>query len=393
MSCARTGAAAAEFLPEARDQRFELVELRIGRVVPAEAGRVPELLDHRPQRGVRVVGRAEVAEADARLLAESLPHRQRDAGLPDARLAEEQNHLALAVLGRLPTIQQQRQLLGAADERRGPRELAGLEPAFDRRLAAHAEGPHRARHPLQRRGLQLVELEPAPEEASRGLGDHHGARLRDLLQAGREVRRLAGDRLLLRGALADEVADHHEAGGDPGAASERPAAIRRLQPADGGVHGQRRPDCPLRLVLMRPRPAEIGEHAVAHELRDVPLEARDLARRRVLECLQHPVRLLGVEPGGERRRADEIGEHHGELPPLGAARPECLGRTHGRREPRRRLLLVLGQRGDRIEKALAVAEGGHAKLLQVVRGEPPQQGAVDGVLAEGGFVLLQAQAA
>ncbi len=40
------------------------------------------------------------------------------------------------------------------------------------------------------------------------------------LQPGGEVRRFADDRLLLRRALADQVADHDQAGGNPDARFE-----------------------------------------------------------------------------------------------------------------------------------------------------------------------------
>ena len=50
-------------------------------------------------------------------------------------------------------------------------------------------------------------------------------------------------------------------------------AVGDLQLADGRGDCQPRPHRPLGLVLMRPRPAEIGQHAVAHELGDVALEA------------------------------------------------------------------------------------------------------------------------
>ena len=40
------------------------------------------------------------------------------------------------------------------------------------------------------------------------------------LQSGGEVRSLADDRLLLRGALADQIADHYQAGSDPDARME-----------------------------------------------------------------------------------------------------------------------------------------------------------------------------
>ena len=59
-------------------------------------------------------------------------------------------------------------------------------------------------------------------------------------------------------------------------------ARRRVEPAHRLDDRQPGPHRPLGLVLVRPGPAEIGEHAVAHELGDVALEARDLARDRIL---------------------------------------------------------------------------------------------------------------
>ena len=77
------------------------------------------------------------------------------------------------------------------------------------------------------------------------------------------------------------------------------------------------PDGPLGGILVRPRPAKEGEHAVAHELGDVPAEAGDLGGDRVLVGREDLAHLLGVEPRRERRRADQVGEHHGQLPALG----------------------------------------------------------------------------
>ena len=56
------------------------------------------------------------------------------------------------------------------------------------------------------------------------------ARLGERLQPGREVRGLADHRLLPRRALADQVADHDEAGRDPDPRRER-LARRRGEPA------------------------------------------------------------------------------------------------------------------------------------------------------------------
>ena len=92
----------------------------------------------------------------------------------------------------------------------------------------------------------------------------------------------------------------------------------------------------LGVVLVRPRPAEIGQHAVAHELGDVALEARDLARDRVLVGADELAHLLGVEPAGERGRADQVDEHHRELPALGLGSDGMVGGARRRsRVPRR----------------------------------------------------------
>jgi hypothetical protein len=75
--------------------------------------------------------------------------------------------------------------------------------------------------------------------------------------------------------MADEVADHHETGGNAHPARERSIAV--LQPGRGSGDRQTSPDRALRIFLVRPRPTEIGEHAVAHELGNITFEARDLA--------------------------------------------------------------------------------------------------------------------
>ena len=73
--------------------------------------------------------------------------------------------------------------------------------------------------------------------------------------------------MLLGGTRADEVADYDKPGGDPDA---------HLQGNAGGVfellygvdEGKSDPNRALGVMLVRPRIAEIGEHAVAHVLGD-----------------------------------------------------------------------------------------------------------------------------
>ena len=139
-----------------------------------------------------------------------------------------------------------------------------------------------------------------------------------LLQPRRQVRRLAHHRLLAGRAFADEVPHDHEAGRDADPRSERLSG-RRGQLADGLGNRQTRLHGALRLILVRPRPAEIGEHAIAHELGDVTLETSDLTRHGVLIGAQDLPHLFRVEPLRQRGRADQVAEQHRQLPPLGLA--------------------------------------------------------------------------
>ena len=203
------------------------------------------------------------------------------------------------------------------------------------------------------------------------------SRLGKRLQAGSEVRRLADHRLLLRGSLADQVADHDEAGRDADPSCQR-AGLWKAQPRDRGGGREAGADCPLGRVLVRLGPAEIGQHAVAHELGDVALEPGDLGSHGGLIGMDDLAQLLLVEAHGQRRRANEIDEHDGELPALGL-RPRCwLGR--------------LAQGGNGSQQALAVAER-NAKRGQIGVGQIGHDIEIDLVRAKQLGVPVQAQPA
>ena len=99
------------------------------------------------------------------------------------------------------------------------------------------------------------------------------------------------------------------------AASGSPAGVssprQRLDQREPG------PDRPLGLVLVRLRPAEIGEHAVAHVLGDVTRPALDHLGAAFLIGADHLAHVLGIEPRRQRGRADQIAEHHRQLAALG----------------------------------------------------------------------------
>ena len=65
---------------------------------------------------------------------------------------------------------------------------------------------------------------------------------------------------------------------------------------------------------MRSRVAEINENAVAHVLGDKAVEPGDHLCDGAVIRGDDLAQILGIEAGGECRRADEMAEHHGQLP-------------------------------------------------------------------------------
>ena len=92
--------------------------------------------------------------------------------------------------------------------------------------------------PFSAIGAEIAVFEQAADPPSRARGDDDLVRLGQGLQAGGEVRRFADDRLLLRRALADQIADDDQPGGDAdarlqldGLTSRRPTASTTRSPA------------------------------------------------------------------------------------------------------------------------------------------------------------------
>ena len=131
------------------------------------------------------------------------------------------------------------------------------------------------------------------------IGQHDATGWSQRLQASGEVWCIANHQFLARPAIPEEIADNHRAGCDADTRSKCLAA-------EGGQLGYRRrhrkgrANRALSLVLMRPRPTEIGEDAVAQELRDVAANPRDLACGRILIAAQQLAHVLGVVASRER---------------------------------------------------------------------------------------------
>jgi hypothetical protein len=114
---------------------------------------------------------------------------------------------------------------------------------------------------------------------------------------------------------------------------------------------------------MRPRIAEIGQHPVAHEFGDKPVIARDDPGNGGLIGTDLLAQFLGVEPHRQGGRADQITEHHRQLPPLGLA-GDC--RSGSWCEWR----FGSAEQGDGVEQASAVADRRDAQLAQILGRQP-----------------------
>ena len=237
-----------------------------------------------------------------------------------------------------------------------------VEAAFGHACAHHPPGAHRLAEALEGVRAKVGELEQAAEQAARARRDHDAARLGQGLQAGRQIRRLAHNRLFLRRPLADQVADHHPAGGDPDPGAELSTSGRQI--SDLSSDREASPNGALGIVLMGFGVAEIGEHAVAHELGDVALEACDLGRDGVLIGADDLAHLFGIQPRRQLGRADQVAEHHSQLSPLGFGcrrqRPACAS-SRGRFVGQRRATAAAESRGRRIGEAAGGTRRGHLR--------------------------------
>jgi hypothetical protein len=98
----------------------------------------------------------------------------------------------------------------------------------------------------------------------------------------------------------------------------------------------------------------------------------------------HLAQFFGIEPRRQRRRADQVAEHHRQLPALGRRAGGGCGDVMGGGGPG-------AQAGDRFEEHAAVADHADAEILEVLGGQLRQHPHVDAVVVEGGRILLEAQ--
>jgi hypothetical protein len=294
--------------------------------------------------------------------------------LADAGLAREQDDLAGAGPGLAQAVAQQGALRRPADEVGEP-AARRLEAAFRHGNGLDREGFDRLGEALHCLAAELAQPEKVADQAAGGAGEDDLPGFGKSLQARCKVGGLPDHRLLLRRALADQIADHDQPGGNADADGE-PLHATGLQAPDRRCYLQPSPHRTLGVVFMRPRIAEIGQNPVAHVFGDKPVIARDDGGNGVLIGADLLAQFLRVEARRQWRRADEIAEHHRQLPPLGGVVRRRTGRC--------------GQAGDGSEKTLAVPER-HPKLLEIGVGQLRQDIGVDFTRAKQRLVLSEAE--
>ena len=231
---------------------------------------------------------------------------------------DEQHHLAVAVLGPGPALEQDAQLVLAPDQRREPLAVQRLEAAFGATLAFDPPGRERLGEALEPQRAEVGQLEQAADQPPGRLADR--PRCPAAASAWSRAARFGVSPTTACSCAAPSPISSptttrpvamptRAASGSPAGVCSRATACDHRQP---GAHR------PLGLVLVRLRPAEVGEHPVAHVLGDVALAARDRARHSVLVGADDVAHVLGIEPAASSVEPTRSQNMHRQLPPLGA---------------------------------------------------------------------------
>ena len=230
------------------------------------------------------------------------------ARLAEARLADDQHQLPVALPRPLPAPHQHGDFLVATDERR---EMALPRAASAAARPHEPEQRHRLGHAFECLAAALLGDEQAGDLALHPRRDHDRARLGQRLHPRRDVGRVAVN-------LARRI-DHYRAGFDADAGGERRlarAGVLAVQLGERALDRERRPRRALGIVLLRHRIAEQRHQPVAELLGDMAAHLRHRRRGGIEIGADQIAPLLGIEPCGNAGRIHQIAEHHREIAAL-----------------------------------------------------------------------------
>ena len=251
-----------------------------GSASASAAGR-PHQVQHGQERDRAAEGQATPLEISDRPAGQRVPELEEQPRLADPGFADDAHHLSASGLHLDLQGAQRADLPGTSDELAQGTLAARLQrraalAASDDQVDGHWHRPAADLH----RALGL-ELRVATDELRRGVADHDGAGFGHLLQAGRQVGRVADGGVVHPEVVADGPHDD-EAGMKPEAKAHRHWSARLhlerlvVQNAPQVERGQYRA---ARVILVRQRRPEQRHEPIAQELVDRPLVAVDLGNR------------------------------------------------------------------------------------------------------------------
>jgi len=265
--------------------------------------------------------------------------------IADACLAGEEHHLAFAVFCSFPAPPQQFEFFLPTDEGSHAARVQCLEAACYGARPQRRPSPHCLAEPLEIvSGAEVLQLEKIAKKPACAVADDDCVRFGNPLQARREVRGLAYDAALLRVSRANEVADDDHPGRNSDTGPQRRARLERANRCDrfqASLYGS------LGIVLMREGIAKIHQNTVAHVSRHESIKPVHSLGDAFLMRKNDPAQVFRVHVGGERRRANQVGEHYRDLAPLGGVQRQRCGRRCN--ADRGRALLDGFEIGDRAQ--------------------------------------------
>ena len=142
-----------------RDDGLETFEATGGWITGQAARGARQPVDGGAQGTGLLMGRGLQAHQVMRLGADRLLQRRQQPRLAQARLGDQQDHLAIAAAGGGPAILQQAELPFPSGQRGQPGPAAGLEAALGVARALDREDRHRLGEPLERVRSQRLDVE------------------------------------------------------------------------------------------------------------------------------------------------------------------------------------------------------------------------------------------
>ena len=289
-----------------------------------------------------------------RFVSQPLAERLHQPRLAHPRLGADERDLAGLLGDALEAIDQHRNLVLASDQRCV--DHAGrAEP-----LIAELRRPEQPMDldgfgdPLQLAAARLLGEEAPAQQPQCVAADDDRIGLRLVLDPRSQIHRVAEGLPLAARIAADRPDDdgtrmdpHPRRKADPVLRLEHQVETReRLQ------HAEARMGRATRVVLVRARIAEEHQQPVAEILRDVAVVLLHDARAGRLEALQQRVHVLRIELRRQRRRPDQVAEHHRQVAPLAL---DGLHRAADRRRTSATEARVARERGPALPSSSAAA--------------------------------------